>query len=165
MPVGMFPRRTSRRNPSGPSGFEAAAVQRRTLGDAPDMDEFVALCTQLSATGAGWLDALIGRLPVAADGRIEDDCALVEVVAFPGANAEAGQCRQGQQRARGSAEHVGQPVAGVASAATGSHGLHGLVEHAEGRRARRTARSNSVTVCARGRDTRSAEAASHPPTA
>ncbi len=90
MPVGMFPEAdfASESYPV-PPGSRLLLYSDGTLGDAPDMDEFVALCTQLSAQGPGWLDALIGRLPVAPDGRIEDDCALVEV-SFPGANAEAG---------------------------------------------------------------------------
>lgn len=90
IPVGMFPEGDfATESCSVPSGSRLLLYSDGTLGDAPDTDEFVALCTQLSTRGPDWLDSLIAELPVGPDGRTEDDCSLVEVT-FPGASAEVG---------------------------------------------------------------------------
>jgi serine phosphatase RsbU (regulator of sigma subunit) len=90
LPVGMFPdAEFTTESCSVPSGSRLLLYSDGTLGDAPDTDAFIALCTQLSGQGPDWLDALTARLPVAADGDMEDDCSLVEVT-FPGASADAG---------------------------------------------------------------------------
>lgn len=83
MPVGMFPDADfAVETRSVPTGSRLLLYSDGALGDAPRTDEFVAQCTGLSAGAPGWLDSLTDRLPVADDGRMEDDCSLV-LVTFP----------------------------------------------------------------------------------
>ncbi len=83
MPVGMFPDADFMAETcSVPTGSRLLLYSDGALGDAPRIDDFVAACTELSADAPDWLDSVIGALPVAPDGRIEDDCSLV-LVTFP----------------------------------------------------------------------------------
>lgn len=52
------------------------------LGDPPEMAAFEAACTELAASAPEFLDPLIARLPLSAEGHIDDDCSLV-LLAFP----------------------------------------------------------------------------------
>lgn len=83
MPVGMFPDADfTTETRLLPMGSRLLLYSDGALGDAPHIDEFVAACTELPADTPDWLDSLIGLLPVAPDGHIEDDCSLV-MVNFP----------------------------------------------------------------------------------
>ena len=54
------------------------------LDEAPAMDDFVALNTELAARQPIWLDGLMSRLHLSAEHHGEDDCSLVQLT-FPGA--------------------------------------------------------------------------------
>lgn len=78
LPLGMFASTEATvRTVAVAPGSRILVYSDGALGDRALLADFIALCATLAAAGTDWLDSLVGRLPVGADGVLADDCSLV----------------------------------------------------------------------------------------